>query len=156
MITSETFRLNATAMEGVGFHCCAIYGTSLLCSSFLKNNPLRTLVVTGIVAPLGGKEVQHIVCSTKLKSTALAGAREMTGLGTERMPSGSEGPELGAQFAQLVKELRSEYAGAVTACAARIAQGVFGPSGRSILRILEQHGITGTPTLMQQQVHSSP
>lgn len=83
-----------------------------------------------------------------------AGAREMTGLGTERMPSGSEGPELGAQFAQLVKELRSEYAGAVTACAARIAQGVFGPSGRSILRILEQHGIAGTPTLMQQQVHA--
>ncbi|CAL8462927.1 g2461 [Coccomyxa elongata] len=80
------------------------------------------------------------------------GAREPTGLGTERMPSGSDGPELGAQFAQLVKELRSEYAGAVTACAARIAQGVFGPSGRSILRILEQHGITGTPTLMQQQV----
>ena len=81
----------------------------------------------------------------------MAGAREPTGLGTERMPSGSDGPELGAQFAQLVKELRSEYAGAVTACAARIAQGVFGPSGRSILRILEQHGITGTPTLMQQQ-----
>ena len=79
----------------------------------------------------------------------------MTGLGTERMPSGSEGPELGAQFAQLVKELRSEYAGAVTACAARIAQGVFGPSGRSILRILEHHGITGTPTLMQQQVRDS-
>ncbi len=86
---------------------------------------------------------------------AVAGAREMTGLGTERMPSGSEGPELGAQFAQLVKELRSEYAGAVTACAARIAQGVFGPSGRSILRILEHHGITGTPTLMQQQVRDS-
>ncbi|EIE27268.1 hypothetical protein COCSUDRAFT_55287 [Coccomyxa subellipsoidea C-169] len=90
--------------------------------------------------------------STHPASPPRQGAREMTGLGTERMPSGSEGPELGAQFAQLVKELRSEYAGAVTACAARIAQGVFGPSGRSILRILEHHGITGTPTLMQQQV----
>lgn len=74
-------------------------------------------------------------------------------MGTEMMPGGQSGPELGAQFAQLVKELRSEYGGAVTACAARIAAGVFNaPPGRSILRILQQHGITGTPTLMQQQV----
>ena len=36
-----------------------------------------------------------------------------------RMP---EGPEMGAQFAQLVKELRSEYGGAVQACAFRISQ----------------------------------
>ena len=74
-------------------------------------------------------------------------------MGTELMPGGQSGPALGAQFAQLVKELRSEYGGAVTACAARIAAGVFNaPPGRSILRILQQHGITGTPTLMQQQV----
>ena len=33
-----------------------------------------------------------------------------------------DGPEMGAQFAQLVKELRSEYGGAVQACAFRISQ----------------------------------
>ena len=73
-------------------------------------------------------------------------------MGTEMTPGGTSGPELGAQFAQLVKELRSEYGGAVTACAARIAAGVFGPPHTSILRILQTHGISGTPALMQQQV----
>ncbi len=39
------------------------------------------------------------------------------------MGAGNEdGPEMGAQFAQLVKELRSEYGGAVQACAFRISQ----------------------------------
>ncbi len=33
-----------------------------------------------------------------------------------------DSPEMGAQFAQLVKELRSEYGGAVQACAFRISQ----------------------------------
>jgi hypothetical protein len=73
----------------------------------------------------------------------------------ERMPGGSAGPALGAQFAQLVKELRSEYAGAVTACAARIAQGVF-RGANSIQRILEQHGVTGNMSVMQSQVLSLP
>ena len=75
-------------------------------------------------------------------------------MGTEMTPGGAVGPELGAQFAQLVKELRSEYGGAVSAAAARIAGGVFGAPGRSILRILQQHGVTGTPALMQQQARA--
>ncbi len=118
---------------------CLLCTTSLLRSNAGRLRSHNLLVLGWFVGT--AIEVRH----------GVVGAREPTGLGTERMPSGSDGPELGAQFAQLVKELRSEYAGAVTACAARIAQGVFGPSGRSILRILEQHGITGTPTLMQQQ-----
>lgn len=81
-----------------------------------------------------------------------AGAREPSGPGLEMMPDGFSGPKLGAQFAQLVKELRSEYAGAVTACALRIASGVFGMAGRSILRALQAHGVSGTPAVMQQQV----
>lgn len=55
------------------------------------------------------------------------------------------------QFAQLVKELRSEYGAAVTLAAERIATAVFS-SGRSINGILQRHGLTGTPTIMQQQV----
>lgn len=62
------------------------------------------------------------------------------------------GPHLGAQFAQLVKELRSEYAAAVTACAERIAGALFQRPGYSINASLHRHGVTGTPTIMQQQV----
>ena len=62
------------------------------------------------------------------------------------------GPHLGAQFAQLVKELRSEYAAAVTSCAERIAGALFLRPGYSINTTLQRHGITGTPTVMQQQV----
>lgn len=62
-----------------------------------------------------------------------------------------DGPPLGVQFAQLVKELRSEYGAAVTLAAERIATAVFA-SGRSINGILQRHGLTGTPTIMQQQV----
>ena len=81
-----------------------------------------------------------------------AGGREAAGAGTEVLPGGGTGPQLGAQFAQLVKELRSEYGGAVSAAASRISAALFAAPGRSILRILEQHGVTGTPALMQQQV----
>ena len=62
-----------------------------------------------------------------------------------------DGPPLGVQFAQLVKELRSEYGAAVTLAAERIATAVFS-SGRSINGILQRHGLTGTPAIMQQQV----
>ncbi len=64
----------------------------------------------------------------------------------------STGPHLGAQFAQLVKELRSEYAAAVTACAERIAGALFQRPGYSINATLHRHGISGTPSIMQQQV----
>ncbi len=66
--------------------------------------------------------------------------------------SHAAGPHLGAQFAQLVKELRSEYAAAVTSCAERIAGALFLRPGYSINTTLQRHGITGTPTVMQQQV----
>ena len=72
------------------------------------------------------------------------------------LPGGGTGPQLGAQFAQLVKELRSEYGGAVSAAAARIVGRASSRApGRSILRILQQHGVTGTPALMQQQARGA-
>ena len=70
---------------------------------------------------------------------------------TEPGCSHAAGPHLGAQFAQLVKELRSEYAAAVTSCAERIAGALFLRPGYSINTTLQRHGITGTPTVMQQQ-----
>jgi len=60
------------------------------------------------------------------------------------------GPALGAQLAQLVKELRCEYASAVTSTAGRIARGVFSLPGRSVRRALEAHGSAGAPGAAQQ------
>lgn len=75
----------------------------------------------------------------------------MAGLGIEYTPDGRMGPQLGAQFAQLVKELRSEYAGAVTGCAQRIATAVFS-LGPRVLTLLQQHGLTGNPAQTAQEV----
>ena len=75
----------------------------------------------------------------------------MAGLGIEYTPDGRMGPQLGAQFAQLVKELRSEYAGAITGCAQRIATAVFS-LGPRVLTLLQQHGLTGNPAQTAQEV----
>ena len=51
-----------------------------------------------------------------------AGGQESPSRAREAAQGPEDGPEMGAQFAQLVKELRSEYGGAVQACAFRISQ----------------------------------
>lgn len=63
----------------------------------------------------------------------------------------SEGPRRGALFNQLVKELRSEFAAAVTACAQRI-HSALADSTCSIRAALEQFGVTGDSGVMQEQV----
>ncbi|CAK0784807.1 hypothetical protein CVIRNUC_008011 [Coccomyxa viridis] len=78
------------------------------------------------------------------------GGQESPSRAREAAQGPEDGPEMGAQFAQLVKELRSEYSGAVQACAFRISQGVTNQANSSLKSILEQHGISGTPTLLQQ------
>jgi hypothetical protein len=55
--------------------------------------------------------------------------------------SNSNMPPLGVQLAQLVKELRCEYAGAVTAAAARLSHAVDRIPGRSLAAALEAHGL---------------
>ena len=55
--------------------------------------------------------------------------------------SSSNMPPLGVQLAQLVKELRCEYAGAVTAAAARLSHAVDRIPGRSLAAALEAHGL---------------
>ena len=75
-------------------------------------------------------------------------------MGIEYTPDGRMGPQLGAQFAQLVKELRSEYAGAITGCAQRIVSVVFTMEPRILTR-LQQHGLTGNPAQTAQEVRRS-
>ena len=50
-------------------------------------------------------------------------------------------PPLGVQLAQLVKELRCEYSGAVTSAAARLSHAVDRIPGRSLAAALEAHGL---------------
>ncbi len=62
-----------------------------------------------------------------------------------------EGPKRGALFNQLVKELRSEYAAAVTACAQRIHSALADHSC-SIRAALEKYGITIDSAVLMEQV----
>lgn len=84
--------------------------------------------------------------------------------GRERMPTPNqsstripieqegEGPKRGALFNQLVKELRSEYAAAVTACAQRI-HSALADHRCSIRAALEKYGITNDSAVLMEQIH---
>ena len=63
-------------------------------------------------------------------------------------------PLRGALFDQLVKELRSEYAAAVTACAQRIHR-ALADRRRSIRLALDKYGVSGDPGVMQEQARLS-
>ncbi len=62
-----------------------------------------------------------------------------------------KGPKRGALFNQLVKELRSEYAAAVTACAQRI-HSALADHRCSIRAALENYGITNDSAVLMEQV----
>ncbi|KAL0048962.1 hypothetical protein WJX82_003343 [Trebouxia sp. C0006] len=84
--------------------------------------------------------------------------------GRERMPTPNQsptkipieqegkGPKRGALFNQLVKELRSEYAAAVTACAQRI-HSALADHRCSIRAALEKYGITNDSAVLMEQMH---
>ncbi|KAL0038366.1 hypothetical protein WJX77_003765 [Trebouxia sp. C0004] len=84
--------------------------------------------------------------------------------GRERMPTPNqsptkipieqegEGPQRGALFNQLVKELRSEYAAAVTACAQRI-HSALADHRCSIRAALEKYGIANDSAVLMEQMH---
>lgn len=62
-------------------------------------------------------------------------------------------PLRGALFDQLVKELRSEYAAAVTACAQRIHK-ALAENRHSIRSALDKFGVSGDPGVMQEQART--
>ena len=55
-----------------------------------------------------------------------------------------EAPNLGAQFAQLVKELRSEYFAAITLCAERLASELSKMPATSAVQLLRRDGVFAT------------
>lgn len=66
-------------------------------------------------------------------------------------------PLRGALFDQLVKELRSEYAAAVTACAQRIHKALAEGRRKGRIRsVLDKYGMSSDPGIMQEQVRPHP
>ncbi|KAA6421600.1 MAG: hypothetical protein FRX49_08543 [Trebouxia sp. A1-2] len=84
--------------------------------------------------------------------------------GRERLPTPNQsptkipieqegkGPKRGALFNQLVKELRSEYAAAVTVCAQRI-HSALADHRCSIRAALEKYGIINDSAVLMEQMH---
>ena len=59
---------------------------------------------------------------------------------------------LGAQFAQMVKELRSEYFAAITLCAEKLAHTLATQQPTSVILILRHHGLKAQATQTQGAV----
>lgn len=74
-----------------------------------------------------------------LRSAAAAGPGGSGGVGDRRLYR--EAPNLGAQFAQLVKELRSEYFAAITLCAERLAAELAKMPATSVVQLLRRDGV---------------
>lgn len=57
-----------------------------------------------------------------------------------------EAPDLGAHWAQLVKELRTEYYACITLCAEALAGELAGAPATSVAGLLRREGLTTAPT----------
>lgn len=64
----------------------------------------------------------------------------------------SNAPNLSAQFAQMAKELRSEYYAAITLCAERLAQTLSNSQRTSVIFILRSQGLVKTAADIQMMV----
>ncbi len=71
-------------------------------------------------------------------------------VGPERIAR--DAPNLGAQFAQMVKELRSEYFAAITLCAEKLAHTLATQQPTSVILILRHHGLKAQATQTQGAV----
>lgn len=66
-----------------------------------------------------------------------------------------DAPNLGAQFAQMVKELRSEYFAAITLCAEKLAHTLAGTQPTSVVLILRNHGLVAQSAQIQHAVRGA-
>ncbi|KAL6780540.1 CGL46 [Auxenochlorella protothecoides x Auxenochlorella symbiontica] len=83
---------------------------------------------------------------------ASAAAFPPVAVGSERIAR--DAPDLGAQSAQLVKELRSEYFAAITLCAERLAAELAANPATSTLLLLRRDGLTAHPSQLQSALSS--
>lgn len=113
-------------------------------------NPNQALLLNSLrrllqVSPQMEQELKRW-CSEPLADSMAAGLRSAAGVGG---PGGDrrlhrEAPNLGAQFAQLVKELRSEYFAAITLCAERLAAELAKMPATSVVQLLRRDGVFAT------------
>lgn len=113
-------------------------------------NPNQALLLNSLrrllqVCPQMEQELKRW-CSEPLGDSMAAGLRSAAGVGgapgDRRLHR--EAPNLGAQFAQLVKELRSEYFAAITLCAERLAAELAKMPGTSVVQLLRRDGVFAT------------
>ena len=83
-------------------------------------------------------------------AAAAAGGGDRPGVATGRLHR--EAPNLGAQFAQLVKELRSEYFAAITLCAERLACELAKMPATSVVQLLRRNGVFATTQQLSSAV----
>jgi hypothetical protein len=85
--------------------------------------------------------------------TALCHLLLAAAVGPERIAR--DAPNLGAQFAQMVKELRSEYFAAITLCAEKLAYTLATQQPTSVILILRHHGLKAQSSQTQGAVRRS-
>lgn len=107
-------------------------------------NPNQALLLNSLrrllqVSPQLEQELKRW-CAEPLGDSMLAADRQGAGAADHRRLH-REAPDLGAQFAQLVKELRSEYFAAITLCAERLAAELAKSPATSVVQLLRRDGV---------------
>ncbi len=107
-------------------------------------NPNQALLLNSLrrllqVSPQMEQELKRW-CAEPLGDSMLAADRQGAGAADHRRLH-REAPDLGAQFAQLVKELRSEYFAAITLCAERLAAELAKSPATSVVQLLRRDGV---------------
>lgn len=107
-------------------------------------NPNQALLLNSLrrllqVSPQMEQELKRW-CAEPLGDSMLGADRQGAGAADHRRLH-REAPDLGAQFAQLVKELRSEYFAAITLCAERLAAELSKSAATSVVQLLRRDGV---------------
>ncbi|KAL4857276.1 hypothetical protein ACK3TF_002568 [Chlorella vulgaris] len=114
-------------------------------------NPNQALLLNSLrrllqVSPQMEQELKRW-CAEPLADSTAAGLRGASHASAAQGERGAdrrlrrEAPNLGAQFAQLVKELRSEYFAAITLCAERLAAELAKMPATSVVQLLRRDGV---------------
>jgi hypothetical protein len=114
-------------------------------------NPNQALLLNSLrrllqVSPQMEQELKRW-CAEPLADSLAAGLRGAQASAPDGAAAGRQhrsAPNLGAQFAQLVKELRSEYFAAITLCAERLAAELAKMEATSVVQLLRRNGVFAT------------
>lgn len=128
-------------------------------------NPNQALLLNSLrrllqVSPQMEQELKRW-CAEPLADSTAAGLRGASHASAAQGERGAdrrlrrEAPNLGAQFAQLVKELRSEYFAAITLCAERLAAELAKMPATSVVQLLRRDGVFASTQQLSVAVSSA-